>query len=91
MHNLYLIHLSARRDRSPSTFAVECDVDSACERVTLIRVADGEHVLNESEVQELMEKRGLERAILKAEWRRRTPAALRDDRDDDDVVTRSRD
>jgi hypothetical protein len=89
MQRLFLIKLDARRDGRPSEFAVECQVDQECKTVTLIRAADCGHELSTEEVQELMEKRGLEKAILKAEWHRRTPAALRGD-DEDDYAPRSR-
>lgn len=84
MKRLFLIKLPARRDGRPSEFAVECQVDGECSNAMMIRVADAEHELSESEVTELMEKRDLVKHILKAEWRRRTPAALRGEEDEDD-------
>ena len=77
---LFLIRLEARRDGRPSKFAVEVDFSEDGQRFTLLRVADVEHELTTEETRFLTSERGLEKAILAAEWERRKPAALKDER-----------
>lgn len=78
---LFLIRLDAHRDGRPNKFAVECLVsDDGQSVVSISRVSDEDHELTQEETRHLTSKRGLEKAILTAEWERRKPAVLKDGR-----------
>lgn len=76
---LFLIHLTARRDGRPSTFAVQCAFNDDGRDPCVLRVADDEHQLTPDEVKELVEKRGLHKALIASEWERRKPPELKGD------------